>query len=33
MYKFDVRVNPATGLRTVYMLPDDVILNTGARST
>jgi hypothetical protein len=28
MYKFDIRVDPATGLRTVYMLPDDVILNT-----
>jgi hypothetical protein len=28
MYKFDIRVNPDTGLRTVYMLPDDVILNT-----
>jgi hypothetical protein len=28
MYKFDIRVNPATGLRTVYILPDDVILNT-----
>jgi hypothetical protein len=28
MYKFDVRVNPDTGLRSVYMLPDDVILNT-----
>ena len=28
MYKFDVRVDAATGLRTVYMLPDDVILNT-----
>jgi hypothetical protein len=28
MYKFDIRVNPSTGLRTVYMLPDDVILNT-----
>ena len=28
MYKFDIRVDPETGLRTVYMLPDDVILNT-----
>ncbi len=28
LFKFDVRVDPATGLRTVYMLPDDVILNT-----
>jgi hypothetical protein len=28
MYKFDVRVNAATGLQTVFMLPDDVILNT-----
>jgi hypothetical protein len=28
MYKFDIRVNPDTGLRTVYMLPDDVRLNT-----
>jgi len=28
MYKFDIRVNPDTGLRTVYMLPDEVILNT-----
>jgi hypothetical protein len=28
MYKFDIRVNPDTGLRTVYNLPDDVILNT-----
>jgi hypothetical protein len=28
MYKFNVRVNPATGLRTVYTLPEDVILNT-----
>ena len=28
MYKFDIRVDPATGLRTVYMLPDDVIVNT-----
>src|SRR4029078_4759178 len=28
MYKFDIRTDPDTGLRTVYMLPDDVILNT-----
>lgn len=28
MYKFDIRIDPATGLNTVYMLPDDVILNT-----
>jgi hypothetical protein len=28
MYKHDIRIDPATGLRTVYMLPDDVILNT-----
>lgn len=28
MYKFDLRVNPDTGLLTPYMLPDDVILNT-----
>jgi hypothetical protein len=28
MYKFDVRINPDTGLQTVYVLPDDVILNT-----
>jgi hypothetical protein len=28
MYKFDVRVNPDTGLQNVYMLPEDVILNT-----
>jgi hypothetical protein len=28
MYEFDIRVDPSTGLRTVYMLPDDVILNT-----
>src|SRR4029079_11761758 len=26
--KFDVRVDPATGLKTVYTMPDDVILNT-----
>jgi hypothetical protein len=28
MYKFDIRINPDTGLSTVYMMPDDVILNT-----
>ena len=28
MYKVDIRQNPDTGLTTVYMLPDDVILNT-----
>jgi hypothetical protein len=28
MYRFETRVNPDTGLRTVYMLPADVILNT-----
>lgn len=28
MYKHDIRINPANGLETVYMLPDDVILNT-----
>lgn len=28
LYKIDVRTNPTTGLQTVYMLPDDVILNT-----
>ena len=28
MYKWDVRVDPATGLKTVYTMPDDVILNT-----
>ena len=28
MYKFDIRVDPSTDLKTVYMLPDDVILNT-----
>jgi hypothetical protein len=28
MYKFDIRPDPATGLQTVFMLPDDVILNT-----
>lgn len=30
MYKFDVRVDPTTNRRTVYMLPDDVIQNTRA---
>jgi Carboxypeptidase regulatory-like domain len=28
MYKHDIRIDPSTGLQTVYMLPDDVILNT-----
>jgi hypothetical protein len=28
MYKHDLRVNPATGLLTPFMMPDDVILNT-----
>jgi hypothetical protein len=28
IYKHDRRINPANGLETVYMLPDDVILNT-----
>ena len=28
MYKFDIRINPANNLRTPYMMPDDVILNT-----
>ena len=28
MYKHDIRIDPANGLPTVYMLPDDVILNT-----
>ncbi len=28
MYKFDLRVNPDTGLLTPFMLPADVILNT-----
>jgi len=28
MFKFDIRVDPATGLQTVYTMPDDVILNT-----
>lgn len=30
MYKFETRINPATGLRTVFMLPQDVIDNTRA---
>ena len=28
MYRFDIRNDPATGLQTVLMMPDDVILNT-----
>jgi hypothetical protein len=28
MFKHDLRINPANGLETVYMMPDDVILNT-----
>ncbi len=28
MYKFDVRIDPATGLNTVYVLPQDVVDNT-----
>ena len=28
IYKHDLRINPSNGLETVYMLPDDVILNT-----
>jgi hypothetical protein len=28
MFKFDIRIDPSSGLQTVYMLPDDVILNT-----
>lgn len=28
MYKHEIRVDPATGKKNVYMLPDDVILNT-----
>jgi hypothetical protein len=28
LYKHDIRINPANGLPTVYMLPDDIILNT-----
>jgi hypothetical protein len=28
MYKHEIRIDPATGLKTVFMLPEDVILNT-----
>jgi Carboxypeptidase regulatory-like domain/TonB dependent receptor-like, beta-barrel len=28
LYNYDIRINPANGLRTPYMMPDDVILNT-----
>ena len=28
MYRHDIRIDPSNGLQTVYMLPDDVILNT-----
>ena len=28
LYKVDIRVDPTTGLRTVYTMPDDIILNT-----
>ena len=28
LYKHEIRINPANGLPTVYMLPDDIILNT-----
>jgi hypothetical protein len=28
MYKHEIRIDPATGLRTVFMMPDDVIQNT-----
>ena len=28
MYKFEQRLNATTGLQTIFMLPDDVILNT-----
>jgi hypothetical protein len=28
MYRYDIRVNPANGLKTPYVFPDDVILNT-----
>ena len=28
LYKFDIRTDPASGLPTVYTMPDDVILNT-----
>jgi hypothetical protein len=28
LYTFDIRPDPASGLASVYMLPDDIILNT-----
>jgi hypothetical protein len=28
MYSYDIRVNPANGLQTPYLMPEDVILNT-----
>ena len=28
LYKIDIRNDPATGLQTVFMMPDDIILNT-----
>jgi hypothetical protein len=28
LYKHDIRIDPATGLRTVFTMPEDVILNT-----
>jgi len=28
LFKHDLRINPANGLETAYMMPDDVILNT-----
>lgn len=28
LYKFDIRIDPATGLKTVFTMPEDVILNT-----
>jgi hypothetical protein len=28
MYKFDIRTDPASGLKTVYMLPDSIIQET-----
>jgi hypothetical protein len=28
MYRYDIRINPANGLKTPYVFPDDVILNT-----
>lgn len=28
LYKHDIRIDPATGLKTVFTMPDDVILNT-----